>query len=143
MSGPVLAIDPGREKCGVAVLSAEGAILVRKVVATADLGSCVGGLIAAHEPAVIMGNGTTSAEAKTHVECLGVTVTLADEYRTTDEAKRLYWDVHPPRGWRRFVPRGMLVPPVPVDDFVAVILARRFLAEQQSHSSIDSVSVLR
>ncbi|MFC2525954.1 MAG: pre-16S rRNA-processing nuclease YqgF, partial [Selenomonas noxia] len=48
MSGPVLAIDPGREKCGVAVLSAEGAILVRKVVATADLGSCVGGLIAAH-----------------------------------------------------------------------------------------------
>ena len=65
MSGPVLAIDPGREKCGVAVLSAEGAILVRKVVATADLGSCVGGLIAAHEPTVIMGNGTTSAEAKT------------------------------------------------------------------------------
>ena len=143
MSRPVLAIDPGRDKCGVAVLSPAGALLFRQVVPTAQLENVVSTLVEKHAPTIIMGNGTTSAEAKTRVEYLGVTVTLADEYRTTDEAKRLYWDVHPPRGWRRFVPRGMLVPPVPVDDFVAVILARRFLAEQQSHSSIDSVSVLR
>ena len=127
MSRPVLAIDPGREKCGVAVLASDGRILVQEVVATAALDAAVGALIRAYEPNVIMGNGTTSADAKKRVEALGVSVTLVDEYRTTDAAKCAYWEAHPPRGWRRLMPRGMLVPPVPVDDFVAVILAQRFL----------------
>ena len=127
MSRPVLAIDPGREKCGVAVLASDGRVLVQEVVATAALDAAVGALIRAYEPNVIMGNGTTSADAKKRVEALGVPVTLVDEYRTTDAAKCAYWEAHPPRGWRRLMPRGMLVPPVPVDDFVAVILAQRFL----------------
>ena len=130
MSRPVLAIDPGREKCGVAVLASDGRVLVQEVVATAALDAAVGALIRAYEPNVIMGNGTTSADAKKRVEALGVSVTLVDEYRTTDAAKCAYWEAHPPRGWRRFMPRGMLVPPVPVDDFVAVILAQRFLEKR-------------
>ena len=130
MSRPVLAIDPGREKCGVAVLASDGRVLVQEVVATAALDAAVGTLIRTYEPTVIMGNGTTSADAKKRVEALGVPVTLVDEYRTTDAAKCAYWEAHPPRGWRRLVPRGMLVPPVPVDDFVAVILAQRFLEKR-------------
>ena len=130
MSRPVLAIDPGREKCGVAVLASDGRVLVQEVVATAALDAAVGALIRAYEPNVIMGNGTTSADAKKRVEALGVSVNLVDEYRTTDAAKCAYWEAHPPRGWRRLMPRGMLVPPVPVDDFVAVILAQRFLEKR-------------
>lgn len=130
MSRPVLAIDPGREKCGVAVLASDGRVLVQEVVATVALDAAVGTLIRTYEPTVIMGNGTTSADAKKRVEALGVPVTLVDEYRTTDAAKCAYWEAHPPRGWRRLVPRGMLVPPVPVDDFVAVILAQRFLEKR-------------
>lgn len=130
MSRPVLAIDPGREKCGVAVLASDGRVLVQRVVTTAELDAAVGALIRAYEPNVIMGNGTTSADAKKRVEALGVPVTLVDEYRTTDAAKCAYWEAHPPRGWRRLMPRGMLVPPVPVDDFVAVILAQRFLEKR-------------
>ena len=130
MSRPVLAIDPGREKCGVAVLASDGRVLVQRVVTTAELDAAVGALIRAYEPNVIMGNGTTSADAKKRVEALGVSVTLVDEYRTTDAAKCAYWEAHPPRGWRRLMPRGMLVPPVPVDDFVAVILAYRFLEKR-------------
>lgn len=130
MSRPVLAIDPGREKCGVAVLASDGRVLVQRVVTTAELDAAVGTLVRAYEPNVIMGNGTTSADAKKRVEALGVSVTLVDEYRTTDAAKCAYWEAHPPRGWRRLMPRGMLVPPVPVDDFVAVILAQRFLEKR-------------
>ena len=127
---PILAIDPGREKCGIAVLAKDGALLRQEVVPTAQLEAVVRALAAAYAPTIIMGNGTTSAAAKARVEALGCHVTLVDEYRTTDEAKCLYWEMHPPRGWRWFIPRGMLVPPVPVDDFVAVILARRFLEMQ-------------
>ena len=127
MNRPVLAIDPGREKCGVAVLASDGRILVQEIVRTAALTDKVGALAAAYAPTIIMGNGTTSAAARARIEAAGAAVVLVDEYRTTDAAKQLYWEVHPPRGWRRLMPRGMLVPPVPVDDFVAVILARRFL----------------
>ena len=127
MSRPVLAIDPGRDKCGVAVLSPAGALLFRQVVPTAQLENVVSMLVEKHAPTIIMGNGTTSAAAKERVEALGGAVTLVDEYRTTDAAKSAYWEAYPPRGWRRLVPRGLLVPPVPVDDFAAVILAQRFL----------------
>lgn len=130
MSRPVLAIDPGREKCGIAVLSPAGEVLTQQVVPTAELENVVGTLMAEHAPTVLMGNGTTSAAAKRRVEDLGCAVTLVDEYRTTDAARGAYWQAHPPCGWRRLVPRGMLVPPVPVDDFVAVILAERFLRER-------------
>jgi len=127
VSSCVLAIDPGRDKCGVAVLASDGRVLVQRVVPTAELDAAVGELIQSYAPTVIMGDGTTSTDAKKRVEALGVPVLLVDEYRTTDAAKCAYWEAHPPRGWRCLVPRGMLVPPVPVDDFVAVILAQRFL----------------
>jgi len=127
VSRPVLAIDPGRDKCGVAVLSPAGALLFRQVVPTAQLENVVSTLVEKHAPTIIMGNGTTSAAAKERVEALGGAVTLVDEYRTTDAAKSAYWEAYPPHGWRRLVPRGLLVPPVPVDDFAAVILAQRFL----------------
>ena len=127
MSRPVLAIDPGRDKCGVAVLSPAGALLFRQVVPTTQLENVVSTLVEKHAPTIIMGNGTTSAAAKERVEALGGAVTLVDEYRTTDAAKSAYWEAYPPHGWRRLVPRGLLVPPVPVDDFAAVILAQRFL----------------
>ena len=37
-----------------------------------------------------------------------------------------YWREHPPRGLMRLIPVTMQVPPVPVDDYVAVILAERY-----------------
>lgn len=128
MSAPVLAIDPGREKCGIALLAADGAILYRAVVPTAALADTAAQRASAAGARIIMGDGTTSAAAKARMERAGYAVVLVDEYRTTDAARRLYWEMYPPRGWRRFVPRGMLVPPVSVDDLVAVILARQFLA---------------
>ena len=53
---------------------------------------------------------------------------VVDEYRTTEMAKKEYWKVNPPRGLKKLIPLGMQVPPVPVDDFVAVILARRYIS---------------
>ena len=123
----VLAIDPGRDKCGIAVLSPQGDVLLHEIVPTGALETRVSELAAEYAPRIIMGDGTTSAATKARIEAQVGAVTLVDEYRTTEEGRRLYWAENPPRGWRRLVPRGMLVPPVPVDDFVAVILAQRFL----------------
>ena len=136
MMETVLAIDPGRDKCGIAVLTAEETVLYQEVIPAERLVDAAMRLVAAHDPTIIMGSGTTSAAAKRRIEeAGGGDVVLVDEYRTTDEARSAYWKKYPPRGWRRFVPRGMLLPPEPVDDFAAIILAQRFLAARACHSS--------
>lgn len=124
----VLAIDPGRDKCGIAVLSPQGDVLLHEIVPTGALETRVSELAAEYAPRIIMGDGTTSAAAKARIEAQVGAVTLVDEYRTTEEGRRLYWAENPPSGWRRLMPRGLLTSTVPVDDFAAVALARRFLA---------------
>ena len=127
---PLAAVDPGREKCGFAVLDAEGAVLCQKVIETLNLEREIADMYARYAfTTLVLGNGTTSKEAKERIEEMlpDLRVVLVDEYRTTDMAKRAYWQARPPRGWRKLLPVSMLVPPEPVDDFVAVILARRFL----------------
>ena len=51
---------------------------------------------------------------------------IIDEKNTTWEARRLYYLDNPPRGWRRFVPRGLLVPGVAVDGYAALLIIERY-----------------
>ncbi len=124
------ALDPGRDKCGLAVLSRKGEILLQRVIETASLEEKLRRVREEYAPEMlILGNGTTSrqAEARIRAALPELPVKVVDEYRTTELAKGEYWKAHPPTGWRRLLPVTMQVPPVPVDDFVAVILARRYL----------------
>lgn len=126
----VAAVDPGREKCGVAVVAENGEVLEQSVVAAERLADEMTARARRFHPAIVLlGNGTTSraAEQKLREALPDIPVEIVDEYRTTDDARRAYWKANPPAGWRRFIPTSMQVPPSPVDDFVAVILAQRYL----------------
>ena len=126
----VAAIDPGREKCGVAVVDDSGRVLEQAVVATVRLAEELEARTKKYQPELILlGNGTTSRTAEETIRAAlpDLPVETVDEYRTTDDARIAYWKAHPPTGWRRFFPTSMQVPPEPVDDFVAVILAQRYL----------------
>ena len=126
----VAAIDPGREKCGVAVVDEDGRVLEQAVIATVLLADEMTACVKEFRPErILLGNGTTSRTAEETIrEAIpDVPVEIVDEYRTTDDARIAYWKANPPSGWRRFFPTSMQVPPAPVDDYVAVILARRYL----------------
>ena len=124
----VMGIDPGRDKCGLAVLSTAGDIKFQRVVATDELADTIKILSAQFElSTVILGDGTTHKSAAQKLSDAGLTFQLVDEKHTTEEARRLYWKKNPPTGWRRFLPTSMQVPPEPVDALVAEILVRRFL----------------
>lgn len=126
----VAAIDPGREKCGVAVVDDSGRVLEQAVVATVRLAEELEARTKKYQPEfILLGNGTTSRTAEETIRAAlpNVPLKTVDEYRTTDDARIAYWKAHPPTGWRRFFPTSMQVPPEPVDDFVAVILAQRYL----------------
>ncbi len=125
----VLGIDPGREKCGLAVV-AEDQVLVKEVVPRRELLPVVRKYTAAYNvDTMVVGDGTGSrefvAEIKGHLPELPVVV--VDERHSTEEASARYWLDHRPKGWRRLLPTTMQVPPEPYDDYVAVILAQRFL----------------
>jgi len=123
----VLAIDPGKDKCGLAVVQ-PGRVLHREVVARDRLAGRVAELVgeyAAH--VIVIGDATGSQGVLREVSGLGRPVELVPEGGTSLEARRRYFREHPPRGLARLVPEGLRVPPRPVDDYVAVILAERFL----------------
>ena len=126
----IAALDPGRYKCGLAVLQADGHTLWQQVIATDTLEAQV---IALQEQygftLLVSGNGTTSkkAAAALHKALPELQIEIRDEFRTTELARAYYWQAHPPRGWHRLIPLGLQVPPVPVDDFAAVILGRRYI----------------
>ncbi len=129
MQGLVLGVDPGTHKCGFAVLQRRAAPpLELGIVPTDALGATVARLTADFPLEVIaLGGGTHTSPVAAVVRGFGVPVEVVDERETTLRARRRYFEVNPPRGWRRFVPRGMLLPPVPIDDFAAVLIAERLL----------------
>ena len=123
-----MGIDPGRDKCGVAVLTSSGEIKFQRVVATDELDTVIKNLAAQFKiKSVILGDGTTHKAAEKKISAAGLNFKLVDEKHTTEEARREFWKKNPPRGWRKFLPTSMQVPPEPVDAIVAEILVKRFL----------------
>lgn len=133
-----LAIDPGRDKCGLAVLAEDGTVVARKRCDTAVLSQMVSALMIQYNPSLcLLGDGTGSEKIEKNLrellhEVYNCDIMTVDETATTEEARRLYWQASPPTGWRRLLPLSMLVPPVPVDDWAAVALARRWLVKKFS-----------
>ena len=123
-----MGIDPGKDKCGVAILTSAGEIKFQRVVATEELDTVLKTLAAEFEiDKVILGDGTTHKAAAQKVSAAGLNFQLVDEKHTTEEARCEYWKKNPPRGWRKLLPTSMQVPPEPVDAIVAEILVKRFL----------------
>jgi RNase H-fold protein (predicted Holliday junction resolvase) len=132
----VLAIDPGSSKCGYALVRREqdGELtLLWRGIRSSD------GVAEALDEAskvepfslVIVGSGTRSRVIVERIReaMAGMGILVVDEKETSLQARERYWEHHRRRGWRRFLPSTLQVPPEPVDDFVALILAERVLQE--------------
>lgn len=132
MEETIIAIDPGREKCGIAVVHVDKGVLFKCVIQTVSLATTVMQLAKEYQiKQIVMGDGTSSQESKQCLENIRIDnesldLVLIDERHSTDEARRRYWQENPPHGFMRLIPVTMQVPPRPVDDYVALILAERF-----------------
>ncbi len=128
----VLAVDPGRRKCGLAVVSASEGIVYREVVPCEEFVSTFRDIYKRHSPFhVLLGGSTGSKEiAQAIQEETNVDAELVDERHTTELAKLRYFKEFPPRGFWKLVPIGLQTPPTCYDDFAAVVLAERYLEEQ-------------
>jgi len=125
----ILGLDPGTRKCGYAVVTAVDAPpLTLGIVPIERLAERLREVLAATPVALAaVGRGTNAAVVAAVVAGLGVAVELVDERETSLLARARFFRDHPPRGWRRIVPRGMLLPDRPIDDYAALLIAERFL----------------
>jgi RNase H-fold protein (predicted Holliday junction resolvase) len=125
----VLGLDPGTRKCGFAIVTALGVAPVRLgIVPLADLPAALREiLVATPADVAAVGRGTNADVVSRIVREAGLPVELVDEYETTLRARARYFVDHPPRGLRRLIPRGMLLPDRPIDDYAALLIAERFL----------------
>ena len=136
MEPPILAIDPGRDKCGLAVLNHEKSVLWHGVVSTTEVLTVSVELIRRYGcRALVLGNQTFSGEVRRMLQPLleqklAQEIIYVDERGSTEIARSRYWQAFPTSGWRRFIPLGLLVPPCAIDDFAAIILGERFLAKK-------------
>ncbi len=136
----ILAIDPGRDKCGLALLGPDCVPEKLAVVPRQDLARVVLGIVRERRPAAILvGDRTTGRAVAGEIEALepGCPVRLVPEHNTTLRARERYFQDNPPTGWRRLVPRGLLLPPRPVDDYAALLMAEDYVAAKEREGSSD------
>ncbi|MDO8587486.1 MAG: pre-16S rRNA-processing nuclease YqgF [Armatimonadota bacterium] len=127
----VLAVDPGRSKCGLAVVGSDSGVRTRAVVPRTKLVETVETFARAYSPSVvIVGGGTGSKAARSAIEAAsgGAPVETVDEKFTSLDAKERFFKENPPRGFRKLIPVTLQSPQVPYDDYVAVLLAERYIA---------------
>ena len=133
MNDEILAIDPGREKTGIAILK-NSDVLEHKIINSEELVQIIKSLLEKYIiKTIVMGNGTSSKKKYDLLkqEFIDRDIVLINEYRTTDEARKLYFQENPPKGWKKLIPLGMQVPPVPVDDYAAIVIGRKYLNDNK------------
>ncbi|AGY59820.1 hypothetical protein [Gloeobacter kilaueensis] len=127
----ILGIDPGRSKCGLAVVGLDRKLYYRSVVSGDELLAQVGRLLGELPiSTLVIGDQTTSTYWQEQIKRAFPEVRLvavAERY-SSEEARKRYWDLHPPKGLLRLVPRDFRLPPEAYDDVVAMILIERYLA---------------
>ncbi|MBU6354703.1 MAG: resolvase [Cyanobacteria bacterium REEB498] len=128
MSGWV-AIDPGRSKCGLVLSDGEGlSLLAAGVLPPQDCLAQIQAWSAGQRcHTVLLGSGTGSGPWTGWLEALPLQLIPVPEAGTTLAARGRYWQLEPPRGWRRLLPEGLRLPPRDVDDVVAQLLLERHL----------------
>jgi RNase H-fold protein (predicted Holliday junction resolvase) len=129
----ILGFDPGKDKCGVAVMDG-GIVIYHEVLLTAETIDKITHLCQYYDVTqIVMGDQTTSKQWKQKLTTTFPTlpIVLVDERHSSLEARDRYWQLYPPNFLTSLIPQGMRQPPRPIDDIVAIILIERYLSSGQ------------
>jgi RNase H-fold protein (predicted Holliday junction resolvase) len=130
----ILGFDPGKDKCGVAVMGSDRSLMYHQVVLTAETVDRIRDLCQQYQVTqLVMGDQTTSKQWQQQLTTVFPTlpIDLVDERYSSLEARDRYWQMYPPNFLTGLIPQGMRQPPRPIDDIVAIILIERYLNSGQ------------
>lgn len=125
----IVAVDPGREKCGVAVVTGDLELISKEIVSREEAVHRVLELAKKHGAGkVVLGDRTGSREFAGEIaqEHPSPEILFIDEHMSSMEGRRRYLLDHPLPGLGKLIPVSLRAPGEPFDDYVAVVLAERF-----------------
>lgn len=138
----ILGFDPGRDKCGIAVMDFDQHLYDYQVVIAADAIAQISSLRKKFPISlIVMGNQTTAKIWQKQINKElnpSLNIVLVDERYTTLEARDRYWQMFPPTGLTKLLPKGMRQPPRPIDDIVAILLIERYLNSTTSNHTTEN-----
>ena len=127
----ILGFDPGRDKCGIAIMGKNRQLHYHQVIESAKITTTIATLNEQFDiNLIVIGDQTTSKIWQQHLtEIISekIPIIKIDERYSSLEARDRYWQINPPQGFVRLIPPGMRIPPKPIDDIVAIILIERYL----------------
>jgi RNase H-fold protein (predicted Holliday junction resolvase) len=128
----ILGFDPGKDKCGVALMGLDRQLYYHQVVLSDEAIATINNLRQRFPVSLlVMGNQTTAKRWKQQLQqelVEPLNIVLVDERYSTLEARDRYWQMYPPKGLTKLLPQGMRQPPRPIDDIVAILLIERYLS---------------
>jgi RNase H-fold protein (predicted Holliday junction resolvase) len=126
----ILGFDPGKDKCGIAVMAGDRAVIYHQTIATDQTIPQIEILRQQYAiDLIVMGDQTTARQwrQKLTTAFVDLPIELVDERYSSLEARDRYWQMYPPNFFTSLIPQGMRQPPRPIDDLVAIILIERYL----------------
>lgn len=127
----ILGFDPGRDKCGLAVIGLDRQLHYHQVVLAKEAIATIETLRQRFPISLmVMGDQTTAKQWRQELYqklTEPLNIILVDERYTTLEARDRYWQMYPPKGLIKLLPQGLRQPPRPIDDIVAILLIERYL----------------
>ena len=131
----ILGFDPGKDKCGVAVMDGNRVLLYHQVLLTGEVISQIRNLSQQyHVSQIVMGDQTTAKQWQQQLTIAfpDLPISLVDERYSSLQARDRYWQMYPANFLTKLIPQGMRQPPHPIDDIVAIILIERYLGSVNS-----------
>lgn len=125
----ILGFDPGRDKCGLAVMGEDLQLYYHQTVPAPTAIATIQSLLQKFPISVlVMGDRTTAKQWRSQLEeTCKLPIVMVDEHNSTLEARDRYWQMYPSKGLAKLVPQGLREPPRPIDDIVAILLIERYL----------------
>ncbi len=127
----LLGFDPGKQKCGVAVMGLDRKLNFQAVIPSNEAIAKVGNLLESYPISLmVMGDQTASKQWKAQLQSTfpDLRIITVDERYSSQEARQRFWQMYPAQGLMKLVPLGMRSPNRPIDDIVAIILIERYLS---------------
>ena len=127
----LLGFDPGKQKCGIAVMGLDRKLHFQAVIPSSESINKVGSLLDSYPISLmVMGDQTSSKQWKAKLQSTfpDLRIITVDERFSSEEARQRFWQIYPAQGLMKLVPRGMRSPNRPIDDIVAAILIERYLS---------------
>ncbi|SRR6056297_593316 len=131
----LMGIDPGRKKCGIAIVTEKGEEVEKEITETSNLSRKIEQVLSRFSISkCILGNGTYADKVFNILQLLmkEKKIIFIEEENSTYIAEQRYLKENPPLGLNFLNKIIKFKPKRPLDDYTAVVLVEKYLKREKS-----------